>query len=74
MKMDNHIKNNFCEIIAAASEMWHERKGFDTTENKRSMKAHLTAMKKELERIKKNIGLIESQELPMLEQFINHNQ
>jgi len=36
------------------------------------MKAHLAAIKKELERIKKNLSLIETEELPMLQKFIDH--
>ena len=70
--MEDFVKNNFCEIIAAAEAMWHERKGFDTAQNKRSMKTHFNAIKKELDRIKKNIELLEAQEFKWLQECINN--
>lgn len=69
--MERFIKNNFCEIIDASSQMWHERKGFDFANNRRTMKSHLNAINREIERIKKNIELIESQEIPYLNECIN---
>jgi adenylosuccinate lyase len=72
--MSSEIKNNFCEIIAAAESMWHERKGFDWATNKRSQGAHFTAIKRELERIKKNIHLLETEEFPMIEATLKQSK
>lgn len=68
--MQRDIRNPFCEIIAASESMWHERKGFDTATNIRSMKMHFRAINKELDRIKKNIELLETQEFVMIKTFI----